>query len=72
MDRNPISEPVAQFHLKNTVYLTEFSPYECSANLLAVGFQKSILIVQVKLPEEDDSVQVTFLLQQLSPLKAKL
>jgi len=57
MDRNPISEPVAQFHLKNTVYLTEFSPYECSANLLAVGFQKSILIVQVKLPEEDDSVQ---------------
>ena len=58
MDRSPISEPVAQFHFKNRIFVTEFSPYECSANLLAVGFQESILIVEVKLPEEDDSIKV--------------
>lgn len=57
MDRSPISEPVAQFHFKNRIFVTEFSPFECSANLLAVGFQESILIVEVKLPEEEDSIK---------------
>ena len=53
VDRPPLSEPVKQIELPYRVYVTEFSPFEWSANLLALGLEDSVLIGQIKLPEEE-------------------
>lgn len=57
VDRAPLSEPVKQIELPYRVYVTEFSPFEWSANLLALGLADSVLIGQIKLPEEDEGCQ---------------
>ena len=58
LDRAPISEPVAQFYFSSRLFVTEISPYECSANLIALGLAESVIIGQIKLPEEEDSCKV--------------
>jgi len=55
LDRMPISEPVAQFSFASRIFVTELSPYECSGNLIALGLAESVVIGQLKLPEEEES-----------------
>jgi len=57
VDRAPISDPVAQFSISSRVFVTEFSPWEWSANLLALGLDDSVLIGKIKLPEEEESCE---------------
>lgn len=58
LDRSPVSEPVAQFQFSSRIFVTELSPFEWSANLIALGLADSVIIGQIKLPEEDESCQV--------------
>jgi hypothetical protein len=46
------------FSIGARIFVTEFSPFEWSSNLLAVGLANSVLIGQIRLPEEDDSCKV--------------
>lgn len=47
-------EPLHRIPLASRVFCTEFSPFEWSAGLLAIGFQSSLTVGQVFLPEEGD------------------
>jgi len=53
-------EPLHRISLPSRVFCTEFSPFEWSANLLAIGFQSSLTVGTVWLPEESDSNQFQF------------
>jgi len=57
LDRAPVSEPVAQFKFSARIFVTEFSPYEWSANLIALGLAESVVIGQIKVPEEEENCQ---------------
>jgi len=49
--------PTHRVPVSGRVFVTEFSPFEWSSNLLAAGFASSILIGQLKFQEEDDKVK---------------
>jgi len=49
--------PTHRIPVSGRVFVTEFSPFEWSSNLLAAGFASSILIGQVRFQEEDDKVE---------------
>jgi hypothetical protein len=53
------------FSIGARIFVTEFSPFEWSSNLLAVGLANSVLIGQIRLPEEDDSCKVGMLCEEL-------
>jgi len=48
--------PTHRYPVSGRVFVTEFSPFEWSSNLLAAGFASSILIAQIKFQEEDDKI----------------
>jgi len=54
LDRSPVSEPVKQFAFSDRIYALEFSPFDWSSSLLALGLADSVVIGQVKFPEEED------------------
>jgi len=47
-------EPVHRLPLTSRVFVTEFSPFQWSSSLLALGFQSSVTLAQLWLPEEGD------------------
>lgn len=53
-------EPLHRIPLSSRVFCTEFSPFEWSASLLAIGFQSSLTVGQVWLPEEGDRQDFQF------------
>ncbi len=53
------------FSIGARIFVTEFSPFEWSSNLLAVGLANSVLIGQIRLPEEDDSCKVRMVCEEL-------
>lgn len=53
-------EPMHRIPLSSRVFCTEFSPFEWSASLLAIGFQASLTVGQVWLPEEGDRQEFQF------------
>ena len=54
LDRSPVSEPVKQFAFSDRIYALEFSPYDWSSSLLALGLADSVVIGQIKFPEEEE------------------
>jgi len=57
-------EPLYRIPLSSNVFCTEFSPFEWSASLLAIGFQSSLTVGQVWLPEEGDRPDFQFTVLQ--------
>jgi len=53
-------EPQHRVPLPSRVTATEFSPFEWSASLLAIGFQSSITLATLWLPEEGDRGELEF------------
>jgi len=53
-------EPLYRVPLSSRVFSTEFSPFEWSASLLAIGFQSSLTVGQVWFPEEGDKQDFKF------------
>jgi len=57
LDSATRDEPLYRIPVSSRVFSTEFSPFEWSASLLAIGFQSSVTVGQVWFPEEGDSKQ---------------
>jgi len=55
LDSGHNDEPVHRVPVSSRVFVTEFSQFQWSAGLLAVGFQSSLTIGQCYFPEEEDN-----------------
>jgi len=57
LDHSSGGVPTHRVPVSDRVFVTEFSPFEWSSNLLAAGFTSSVLIAQIKFQEEDDKIK---------------
>nr|ACO10666.1 Nucleoporin Nup37 [Caligus rogercresseyi] len=49
-----------EFPIKERAYVTEFSPFKASANLLAIGTESRVLIYEINLPSSGSDGEIEF------------